>query len=215
MQELIAKLIDEWKVISGAKISFITCILILGGVIWAAFNWSYGSRLASKDEQLANKDSQIALLIRQRDDYRDKLGGASPDQAAQKIAALEKRIEELTINRWPPLTADEMSALVAQLREMTPQHVNVLCSLAACDDLAESFTRAIAIVKWKGVRHSAYFTDGINVGIEIWFVDDVAQKIANAIERATNNRLKITPHKRDATGRPFDEEINLVIGRKL
>jgi hypothetical protein len=43
--------------------------------------------------RLANKDGEISLLTRQRDDYKDKLGGASPDQAKAKIDTLEKRIE--------------------------------------------------------------------------------------------------------------------------
>jgi hypothetical protein len=214
MHQWASRLLEERTVIRHAPISFVTAVVVVGGAIWLILSWSYDSRLASKDAQIASRDGQIALLTRQRDDYRDKLGGASPDQAAQKIAALEKTIDELTINRWPPLTTREVPGVIAQLRNLQPLQVNVLCSLAACDDLAESFVRLFLEIGWKAARHSSYFSDGINTGIEVWSKAEDAQNLGTAIERGTGGRLKASFHKWEANTAPEEREISLVIGRK-
>lgn len=215
MYQWASRLTDEWAVIRHAPISFVIAVLVLGTGLWFVLSWSYDSRLAGKDAQIASSDGQIALLTRQRDDYRDKLGGASPDQAAQKIAALEKTIEELTANRWPPLTASEAAGVQSRLRDAKPLELSVLCSLAACDDLAESFLKLFDSIKWKTLRHSAYFSDGgIATGIEVWSKGDNAQALGFAIERGTDGRLKVSHHKWDPTARMTDQEVSLVIGRK-
>ena len=61
-------------------------------VIWTIVDRIYKIRIA-------NKDGEISLLTRQRDDYEDKLGGASPDQAKAKIDALEKREQREFVDR--------------------------------------------------------------------------------------------------------------------
>jgi hypothetical protein len=207
MVDWVSKLLQEWTVISGAPIAFISCIVVLAALIFGVLNWSYGSRLASKDDQ-------IALLTRQRDDYREKLGGASPDQAAQKITVLERRIEEVTANRWPPLSREESAAITAALRSGDPFQIGVMSSLAACDDLAESFVRLFSDINWKSVRHSTYFSEGINTGIEVWSKTDEARSVGSAIERGTNGRLKPSFHKWETNTSPQEREISLVIGRK-
>jgi hypothetical protein len=60
-------------------------VLIVVGVIWITVKWK--DRAA-----LHNKNTQIELLARQVNDYKEKLSGASPDQAATKISELEKEI---------------------------------------------------------------------------------------------------------------------------
>lgn len=68
--------------ISGAPVSFAIAVVLLGTLIWLGLRWQYGSRLAHRDDEIAA--------------YRRKLDGASPDEAAQKIASLEKRLDNLT-----------------------------------------------------------------------------------------------------------------------
>lgn len=59
--------------------------LIGAGVIWIAVNRTYGA-------VIRNKNAQIELLQREINGYKEKLAGASPDQAAAKMAEFERRI---------------------------------------------------------------------------------------------------------------------------
>src|SRR5277367_2788730 len=76
-------------------IIFLAVLAVLAGAIWWGLGWKYENTIANKDGIIAKRDSQISLLAAQRDDYRDKLNGASPDEAKQRVGTLEKRITEL------------------------------------------------------------------------------------------------------------------------
>lgn len=85
---------------------FIALILAIIGGVWWMMDWKYGA-------VITNKDSEIALLKGQRDDYRDKLSGATPDQAKARIDALEGRLARLEPRR---LTEQQRANLTARLR---------------------------------------------------------------------------------------------------
>jgi len=59
----------------------------------------------------SSKNAQIELLDRQLVDYRDKLKGASPDEARAKIDALESTIRLMIGSKWKPLTKEESDRL--------------------------------------------------------------------------------------------------------
>ncbi|PDQ19482.1 hypothetical protein CN311_19215 [Mesorhizobium sanjuanii] len=113
MDQFIERFAKEWPVISGAPASFGIAVAIVGTSIWLALRWQYGARLTHRDDEIAA--------------YRRKLDGASPDEAAQKIAALEKRldsftsvpIEELQRN----LTHAEAVARQNQIRQLVDQYL--------------------------------------------------------------------------------------------
>jgi hypothetical protein len=83
--DFISKFLDQVAVISSAPRPHIVFLALMGGGLWFAMDWRYGG-------MMANRDSTIALITAQRDDYKDKLGGASPDQAKARIDSLEKRL---------------------------------------------------------------------------------------------------------------------------
>jgi hypothetical protein len=81
----ITKLLEQRAVVAQAPIPFATVVLAAAVIIWVAVSWSYSSILASKNSQIELQDRQLA-------DYRDKLKVGSPDEAARKIAALERQL---------------------------------------------------------------------------------------------------------------------------
>src|ERR1700722_8714213 len=98
-----------------------------------------------------------------------------------------------TGDKWQPLSGQEIVALRASWRELPVQHFGVLCAIPACADLAESVYGVAHALDWPAAYQSTYMTDatGIHAGIEIWSwpqagQDVIRDKIANAIERATN-----------------------------
>jgi hypothetical protein len=64
----------------------VIALVIIG---WVAF--SYGS--GRKEEELNVRNERIAFLTDQLAAYRDRLQGATPDQAAKEITALRHRLE--------------------------------------------------------------------------------------------------------------------------
>jgi hypothetical protein len=106
VEPFIKYILGEFRMIANAPVSYIVAVLGAALLIWIALGWRY-------DAIINNKDSEITLLKSQRDDYRDKLGGASPDQAKARIDDLERRIGP----RYP-LTADQEKKLGAALERV-------------------------------------------------------------------------------------------------
>ena len=115
------------------------------------------------------------------------------------------------INSWLPLSPKEDIALSAELRSMTvpAPTVQVLCGLAACEALAESFMAIFSSLGWKPKYITGYYYEAPD-GIQLWYRDDLERQIADAIEKATSGRLKISTHKFSAGS----DQLNLAIGRK-
>ncbi|MGA2223467.1 MAG: hypothetical protein ABSH41_03375 [Syntrophobacteraceae bacterium] len=86
MERLLVYLAKEWGVVSKAPSTFVILAVMMCTVAYLAARWLYKGIIS-------NRDSEITLLKAQRDDYRDKLGGATPDQAKARIDDLETRIK--------------------------------------------------------------------------------------------------------------------------
>jgi hypothetical protein len=122
-------------------------------------------------------------------------------------------------NRWAPLTNDEAVALRTELKKLPAARLSVLCAYAGCADLADSIFTVAHDLNWSGKFEGGYMTnEGIKPGIDIWSYRQTADdrnSIANAIERATKGRLKVSSRAWDGTPMPEHEsDINLVIGRR-
>jgi hypothetical protein len=74
MQDLTA----GWPMIRANLPTFFVILVLMVGAVWVAFSWAYGGVLASKNGQIELQDRQLA-------DYRDKLKGATPEEAKAKI----------------------------------------------------------------------------------------------------------------------------------
>ena len=96
------------RVISNAPVVFGAALLILAAGIWWAMDWRYSG-------VVTNRDAEISSLRTQRDEYKEKLSGASPDQAAQRIAALEAAIKEFEPKPQRHLTEEQKKKLTEEL----------------------------------------------------------------------------------------------------
>lgn len=119
MPQWMQDLTTGWPMIAANIGTFLVIVALIFGAIWRLMNWRYGGVIAGRDGIIANRDSEITLLKGQRDDYKDKLGGATPDQAKARIDALEARLAtlepRLTAVEPRRLTADQRAALIARL----------------------------------------------------------------------------------------------------
>jgi len=128
MFEIIFKyILGESRTLRNAPASAITIILGVLAVVWTAMDWRYAGIIANRDGIIASRDAAVKLIETQRDDYKDKLGGASPDQAKSRMDALEKvntdlsaRLSAISKRLKPiyPLEEEQKERLIQLLSEV-------------------------------------------------------------------------------------------------
>jgi hypothetical protein len=84
MESFIKHVLGEMRVIADARVVFSTALLVAIGAVWWVMDWRYSG-------VISHRESEIRLL----NAYKDKLGGASPDQARARIDALEATVKKL------------------------------------------------------------------------------------------------------------------------
>lgn len=143
MDSALAFLQSQWSMIAEAPLPFIVGWLIFGGVAWAMARHQFSERLATAEERIRFKDDQIAA-------YKDKLQGATPDEAAGRIAALEARLQKLGPRS---ITADQSRAMRSALLGTTG-HLALRVDVSVADatilaaSLKSPFEEAGWIVPW-------------------------------------------------------------------
>ena len=100
MQQWIQDLTTGWPMIRANLPTFLVIVVLIIGALWWVMELRYGVIVASKTSQIELQDRQLA-------DYKQKLDGASPDQAKAKIEALEKTI---SVSNPPPSTSSSNPA---------------------------------------------------------------------------------------------------------
>jgi hypothetical protein len=115
MQDLFA----GWPMIRANLPTFLVILVLMVGVVWVVVNWSYSGVLASKSAQIELQDGQLA-------DYRDKLKGATPEEAKAKIDALEDKVRNTIGDRWEVLTKDEFDKLVGVVAPLSKRRIQVM-----------------------------------------------------------------------------------------
>ena len=166
MQDLFA----GWPMIKANLPTFFVILVLMVGAVWIVVNWSYSGVLASKNGQIELQDRQLA-------DYKQKLDGASPEQAKAKIEALEKTIRLTVGARWEPLNSSEISTLASKLKDIKKSRASIMYENALCKELAQSIFDAFKIAGWDEaiLQPGSGLGEGIVVG---WSTRAVAIKTA-------------------------------------
>jgi hypothetical protein len=141
VEEFLTKLAEQASAIKAAPYPFLLAIAVVGGAIWFVVNYLYSERISSKDAQLQLADRQIA-------DYKQKLSGASPDEAKAKIDALERRILQLEPRR---ITPQQRQTFVETVRAPDKTHRIMVQHESGCPDCplyAAAFERALRDAGW-------------------------------------------------------------------
>jgi hypothetical protein len=73
MAELTEKLAEQWRLVRQAPIPYAAALIILAGLIFAAFQWGYGRILDQKDAAIGTLKGQVDALNGERDDLRKRL----------------------------------------------------------------------------------------------------------------------------------------------
>jgi hypothetical protein len=86
--DLVEKFVAQLAIVQTVWLPFLVAVLVVGILVWRAVDYAYSTRLS-------NADSTKELLERQLQEYRDKLSGATPDEARARMDALEARFEAI------------------------------------------------------------------------------------------------------------------------
>ncbi len=87
--------------IGGAPFTFISGLLLATVAIWVIVKGMGAATESALRERISLRDDQLL-------DYKEKLSGASPDEAKQRIEALEHRLAELEPMTIPHLQQEAM-----------------------------------------------------------------------------------------------------------
>jgi hypothetical protein len=137
--------------------ALMTAVIIT--IVWLIVNYSYSTILS-------NKNSQIELQDRQLSDYKQKLDGASPDQAKAKIEALERTISATVGSKWEPLRKSQVAALALRLKDIQKSRATVMYENALGKQLAQTIFDAFKEAGWTeaSLMPGSGLGDGIVVG---------------------------------------------------
>ncbi|HEX2215611.1 MAG TPA: hypothetical protein VHG27_02780 [Xanthobacteraceae bacterium] len=104
------KIREEARAVASAPILSAIALALSLAIIWGIVHWSYGAALE-------NRDNHIAQLERRVSEYRDKLNGATPDEAKKRIEGLETEITTLRVRLQPRrLTPVQRQAIIDRSR---------------------------------------------------------------------------------------------------
>jgi hypothetical protein len=144
MQALIEYFAKEGRVIFQAPIAFAVALAIIFGLVWAAVSWSFQSRFDGQSSAISSLENRVKLKDDQIGEYKEKLSGATPEEAKKRIDALELQIKALSPRR---VSLEQRQHITDALRGMKG-NISIVQDMAAADakpltaDLASAFQAA-------------------------------------------------------------------------
>jgi uncharacterized small protein (DUF1192 family) len=144
---LLDRFLAQIGIVPSVWMPFILLLAVIGIVIWRVIDHHYKGQLSSNDSLIELRDAQLQ-------DYKDKLSGASPDEAKAQIKTLQDEIAKLKQQRT--LTPEQKEAIKgeiggvdypgSQLSIVYPQPS--LESATFADEIAETLRDAGWVQAW-------------------------------------------------------------------
>jgi hypothetical protein len=147
---------------------------------------SYSSVLASKNSQMELQDRQLA-------DYREKLHGATPDEAKARIDALERQLGDLRREFAPrKLTQVQREKFALAISKLTSSTIQIANDMSVADSAgyANEFRVLFQRAGWKVSSPSVLGPGAIpasGLGIQVGdqrALSDIERGIADAMKEA-------------------------------
>jgi hypothetical protein len=135
---------SEWKVLKSAPFAF-GLVLVLG----LAGGFVASDHLGSREVASAKQESAAAR--QERDLYKSKLQGATPEEAAKQLADLQARVTALSAAFREALTVGQISDLAGKIRGLGDREkfIVVQCpSPRQCGKFADSLEEAFRKADW-------------------------------------------------------------------
>jgi hypothetical protein len=132
--------LEQWRMIlTNAPVPFFMSLAVIAMVIWLALAWGYGRELSLLKQQVA--------------DYKDKLSGATPDQAKARIDELERKLtvlERQVIGRR--LTPEQRQIIENRIRAPSGDSFSISIvhegGCVDCPNYGADFERVLRAAGW-------------------------------------------------------------------
>jgi hypothetical protein len=180
MDQLIKYVLNEMRVIGDAPAVFAGAIVVIAAAIWWAMSWRYSGIIK-------NRERTIAL-------YKNRLDGASPDEAKAKVDSLEGQIWTLKDRVWPKLSPAAVADLENALKTKDPpQQIAIvpqdIDSIFLARDLVDAFTR----IGWAAKQDTSM--NGVPDGLSVWPDNELGHAVRDALDKATGVPVAIREDK--------------------
>ncbi|WP_407146333.1 hypothetical protein [Bradyrhizobium sp. ORS 86] len=203
MQQWLEKLVSGWPMIRANLPTFFGILVLMCFSIWQLVDWQYKTIIN-------NKDSELTLAKSQRDDYRDRLGGASPDQAKKRMEDLERQVATLAKRIDPRSLTKEQQQSLSESAKIVPgidNRVSISGDIA-CNDCSIYANDLAAVLRDVGWNVTTGFIMGPNrhpkSGLGLAVVDPKNLSPAEAKMEAALRAAGISFNLLDGTpGRPL------------
>jgi len=173
MEQIIKYVLGEAREILEAPFIFFSALLVVLCAAWWAINWRYSAIIDTKD-------GIIAL-------YKERLQGATPDQARAKIESLEAQVLSLKAREWPPLTLRTSAAFKAALKDLSPTRIDVFAQDRDGVLLVQTLIVALNELGWGAKRSSSM--NPLPEGLTVWPDNEAGRQMRDALAAATGFSL--------------------------
>lgn len=130
---------------------FLVAIGIVAIVVWRILKHHYEGRLATKDELIRLREGQVQ-------DYKDKLSGATPDEARARMDALENRLRLVEPRR---LTVAQRERITEAMKPFEGGwiHIDADKSVPDATSLQQAMLHAFSDANWNISQSSPIVVD--------------------------------------------------------
>lgn len=213
MAGLQERLREEAKAIASAPLIAAMLLAVVVAAVWALMQWSYHGALAGKDAYIAALERRVA-------EYRDKLDGASADEARARIAALETEVKTLRIRLQPRrLTALQRQTIIDRSRPPAGASANAVAVLVQdkCSDCVPFATELVDALRDSGgwsasVRVAGDLRERLRTGLGIRIADPLRPPAAAIV---LQQALQWAGVPFEMLGGGTGERVELVVGERL
>ena len=147
-----------------SPIPFWLVVGIVAICIWKYFDHRYSDMLIEKDSLLRDRSAKL-------DDYKEKLNGATPEDARARLDALEQKIADVAAAVAPrTLSDDQCERMVAVLEGQHGHHVTITQELgdAGRVNLVMSIEKAFSAARWTtATRMMMRISNALSSGIGV------------------------------------------------
>lgn len=146
---LVGFLQENWPALTAAPGTFLFAVLIGSVAAFLFLRLIFNGQISTLRERLAQRDDLIA-------EYREKLQGATPEEARARIDRLEAQVNPLVhkMKEMEPrrLTAIQKTAIIAKLSKMRGAFLMLQREMQAHDtlELVEDFLATFHEAGWEG-----------------------------------------------------------------
>jgi hypothetical protein len=205
VDSIVKYVISEFDVIKQAPIPFFLCLAVLAIIIWRAISWGYSSVIDSYEARNRLQADQIA-------DYKNKLSGASPDEAKARLDALEAIVSKIS----PRLLSDEQTTRLTKQLSSNPGRANIALSVSAPNakllhaSLAKSFKEAgYEINTWVDLQATITHS---NISLRVPHIDQLTPRQSFVLSELRGLGIEIVvEHQPDHPANAHPTDIWLVV----